>query len=289
MNQPGRRVSTDLSALTAAFVLVVGFTFSDDIVEFLLDLAGQTHLAATNRQWLVLSLDLALVVAAVGLKWMIRGQGVSPRDFLRQFAFGWAGLGAALVLVGHLALIGTMEHRAGLGDVASFWSSVAASVVFVGAMTILLVSALGDTPVSRSWIAPLALGTFVVQIASALWYPVINTAGGCAGEVSSSFFSDATNILSVLMLAIAVELNYVRRTATERDPGKRAAPVFTVVLMCIGLALAFSMLVKADFETRCGLAAVWHEYIAFAVVTHALAIGMSTIVWLLLVSAGEDS
>jgi hypothetical protein len=65
--------------------------------------------------------------------------------------------------------------------------------------------------------------------------------------------------------------------------------VLTVVLLCIGLALSFSMLVKADLGTQCGLAATWHEYIAFAVSTQALAVGLSTLVWLMLIDAvGTD-
>jgi len=43
--------------------------------------------------------------------------------------------------------------------------------------------------------------------------------------------------------------------------------------------------VKADLGTHCGLAATWHEYIAFAVSTQALAVGLSTLVWLMLVEA----
>jgi len=59
--------------------------------------------------------------------------------------------------------------------------------------------------------------------------------------------------------------------------------VLTVILLCTGLALSFTMLVKADLGPMCGLAATWHEYIAFAVSTQALAVGLSTLVWLMLV------
>ena len=65
------------------------------------------------------------------------------------------------------------------------------------------------------------------------------------------------------------------------------APVFIVIIMCIAEALAFSMLVKAD-APRCGLAAVWHEYISFVVTAQAMAIGLATLVWLLLVVDSPD-
>lgn len=271
---------SDLSALATAFLLVVGFTFSDDAVEFLLDVTGHSGMAGTDRQWLVLAVDLLLVLATAILKWQISGN--------RRLSRWWA-LGAALVLGSHLVLILTAERRAGLGDAAAIWINLGVSAVFVTAMSVLLVSALGEETTSRGWIIPLAVGTFAVQIASTLWYPVINTEGGCAAEVSPSFFSDMNNINAVIMLTIAIELNYVRRTASENDPGRRAAPVFTVLLMCIALALAFTMLVKADAEPRCGTAAVWHEYIAFVVNVQALAIGLTTVVWLLLASAKESN
>jgi hypothetical protein len=67
--------------------------------------------------------------------------------------------------------------------------------------------------------------------------------------------------------------------------GQWVAPVLTVILLCIGLGLSFTMLVKADLGPMCGLAATWHEYIAFAVSTQALAVGLATLVWLMLVEA----
>jgi putative exporter of polyketide antibiotics len=60
------------------------------------------------------------------------------------------------------------------------------------------------------------------------------------------------------------------------------APVFTVLMLCIGLGLTVTMDVKADKETLCGTGAVWHEYISFVVNVQALAIGLATLVWLLL-------
>lgn len=282
-----RSLPSDLPALAAVFLLLVCFTFSDDIVEFLLDVTGYSDLGATNRQWLVLVLDLGLVLVSAALKWRISREPLPPGQFMRRLLRSWWALGAALVLFGHLALIVTSEHRAGFGDVATIWLSITASAVFVGAMTMLLFSVLGENAGSRGWILPLAIGAFVVQIASAFWYPVINVGGGCAGEISSSFFSDMTNITSIMLLAIAVELNYVRRTASANDSGTRVAPVFTLLMMSIGLVLAFTMLVKADFEPRCGLAAVWHEYIAFVVNTQALATGLATLIWLLLATAGD--
>ena len=274
----------DLTALVAVALLVVGFTFSDDVVEFLCDLTGNSH--AGNSPWLIFGMDMLLVAGTAALKWRING-GADRRTFVRQLFTGWWAAGAALAVIAHPVLIATAEWRAGLGDTASAWINLLASMVFVVAMTLLLLSALGEGTSSRSWIVPLVIGTAVVQIATALWYPVIDVEIGCGGDVSPSYYSEMANILAVVLLTLGVEMNFVRRNAAARDVGQRVAPVLTVILLCIGLGLAFSMLVKADLGTRCGLAATWHEYIAFAVSTQALAVGLSTLVWLMLVDAVE--
>lgn len=48
------------------------------------------------------------------------------------------------------------------------------------------------------------------------------------------------NIVAVALLALGVESNFVRRSATARDPGHRMAPVLAVILLCVGLALALA-------------------------------------------------
>lgn len=276
--------SSDLLALATAALLLVGFTFSDDIVEFLLDITGNSHIVGTQRQWLIMGLDLLLVFGTAALKWRLSDDRVDLTAFMRRLFRGWWALGALLVVGGHLALIMTAEPRGRLGSVGSFWISVLASTVFVAAMTLLLLSALAEKSASRSWIAPLVFGAFSVQVASALWYPVIEVGGGCAGNVSPGFFSDMTEMLAVLLLAVAFESGWVRRSANRTDPGPRVAPVFMVLLLCLALLLAFSMGVKAD-DAPCGIGAVWHEYISFVTVTQALATGLATLVWLMLVGA----
>jgi len=274
-----------IPALVVVFLLIVGFTFSDDFVEFLLDITGHGKLAEANRQWLVLAVDVLLVVATAALKWRISEECSTRSVFLRTLLTGKWMVGALLVLGCHLVLILTVEHRSGLGDVAGFWLSVLASAVFVGAMSMLLLSALSERPVSRGWIAPLVFGTFVVQVASAMWYPWIDGNAGCAGEVSAQFYFDMSQMLAIVLLTTAVELNYVRRNAIETDPGRRMAPVFVVLLLCTALALCMSMDVKVDQGPACGTGAVWHEYVTFVVSIQAMAIGLATLVWLLLADA----
>ena len=274
-------------ALTAAFLLVVGFTFSDDVVEFLLDITG--HSDSPPRGWLVFAADGILVLATVVLKWRIDDGRTTLGMLLRRMVTGWWAVGALLVISGHLILIATAQDRATLGTSASVWINLFASAVFVVAMALLLFSVLGEGTASRGWIVPLAVGTFVVQIASALWYPVIDVQKGCAGEISANYFSEIVNIIAVVLLALGVESNFLRRSAAARDPGHRVAPVLTVILLCVGLALSFTMLAKANLGPFCGIGAVWHEYISFVVTVQALAIGLATLVWLMVIGAVQEN
>ncbi|OYN74457.1 hypothetical protein [Mycolicibacterium sphagni] len=270
-------------SLAAVFALVIAFTFSDDIVEFVLDLTGDRFTGA--RPWLVFVADCVLVIATAALKWRI--SPAPAQVFLRSLVSGWWGVGAAVVVAAHLALIATNEHRASLGATATIWVSVLGSLVFVAAMGVLLVSSIAEQPGSRTWLIPLIVGTVVVQLASALWYPVIDVQKGCAGDISSAYFSDMTNIIAVVLLTVGVELAYVRRVANAADPRHRVVPIFTVLWLCVGEVLAFTMLVKADMGPRCGLAAVWHEYSAFVVSAQALVIGLTTVLWLLVTDEGN--
>lgn len=267
--------------MIAALLLVIGFTYSDDAVEFVVDLSGR-RLAGAGP-WLVFALDSLLVAGTAVLKWRIGGgEGRDRAAFLRRLVISRWSLGAALVVVSHLVLIATAAPRARLGVSTSLGVSLLSTSVFVTAMALMLVSALSDgsTSTSRGWAAPLVLGTLVAQFASALWYPAIDVEKGCAGDVASWYFSDMVHITPVVLLTLGVELNYLRRNTSTLSAGMRVAPVLTVMVLAASMLLAFSMMVKADMP-KCGMAAVWHEYISFVFTAQSMTIGVTTLVWLL--------
>jgi hypothetical protein len=105
----------------------------------------------------------------------------------------------------------------------------------------------------------------------------------CSNIVDPHFYASMTEFIPVLILALGMEFNYVRRTDATQAPIERAAPILTVILLCIAQILAFSAMVRP--EELCGAAGVWHRYIALAVTVQAAAIGLATMVWLLRTSA----
>ena len=279
---PGRIRSSDLPAVAAVFALVITFTYSEDVVLLACQVFGLPD--STPRPWLVFALDCVVVAGTALLKWRISPVN-SVKVFLRRLVTGWWGLGAALGVGAHLVLIATENNRSGLGNTASIWINLLVSLVFVASITLLLLSALSEGTTSRGWVVPLVIGTFAVMVASALWYPAIDFDIACGNDVSSTYFSEVTNIMVVLLLTLGVEMNFVRRNAGARDPGERVAPVFIVMLLCVALALAITMLAKADLGPFCNLGAVWHEYISFMITIQAMATALATLVWLMLTDA----
>jgi hypothetical protein len=267
--------------------LVFGFTYTDDLVEFTRDLIGGRYAGAAPG--FVFALDCLLVGWTALLEWRTSDPAGKVR-FLRRLVTGKWGLAAALVVTTHVALILTAKARGQLDTAGGLWVSAITTLVFIAAMALLLVTVLTDDSdqATYGWIIPVVSGALVAQLASALWYPVIDVEIGCAGDVSADYFTNICHIIPVFLLALGVEMNYLRRSRTRFDVGQRVTAVLTIVMLAVSELLAFSMIVKAD-SPRCGLAAVWHEYLAFVFTAQTLTTGLATVVWLLVVGPAAVS
>ncbi len=277
---------SDWDEIAAVFSLVIGFTYSDEVVEFVTDINGASY---ADWSWLVAVIDVVLVAATAWLKWDMTPRPKSAGPFLRRMLTGRWGLGAAIVIGLHLVLLAIPRvpgQRWAVLD--SPWLTLLASGVFVGAMGLLLVSALGGgRETSSGWIVPVLIGTMVAQWSSVLWPPLIDAHDGCANDVSIDFFNAMVQVLPLFLVTLGLEVNYLRGAKTALEPGQRAVPVMTVILLCLAEALTLSILVKADNE-NCGAGAVWHEYVTFIITVHAASIGLATLAWLLMASPGDE-
>ncbi|MBV9639841.1 MAG: hypothetical protein JO330_09850 [Mycobacteriaceae bacterium] len=283
------------------FFWVIAFTYSEDVVDAINDVTdaiGEPRLPGWVWVWVPLALDAVLILASWPLKRRIaKSDGDSGR------LWGWWISGALLTVAVHLMWILTEPHRVNL---ATVWLHLLASFLFVIAMGILLTSALNADPITlfslqlrdahpRDWIRahstlPLIVGTFFGYVATPLWYPKIllhsspiGSSGdqGCPPVIDPQYFAQMTQVIPLLLITLGIEFNYIRQAQAVQEPVQRAAPILTVILLCIAEGLAFSALMKKD---ACGLGAAWNEYIALVVTVQAAAIGLATFVWLLLTS-----
>lgn len=278
------RSRSSWAAIAAVFALVIGFTYSDDFVEFFAEASGRKYV---DLRWAILTLDVALIAGTALLKWSVTGHTRQTRLFLSKLFRGWWAVGAGLVIAIHLMLLTTPGPPRGWAIANSPWLTLLTNAAFVSAMGMMLASALtGDG--AKGWILPVLIGTFVAQLASALWYPVIDSGSGCADNISSEYFNGMVQVLPLFLVTLGLEVNYLRINKAFRDPGQRAVSVLTVLLLCSAEALAFSMLVKGN-RVACGMAATWHEYIAFVITVHAAAISLATLAWLLLASPRKQT
>ena len=283
MSQSGAR--SDWPAITAVFVLVIGFTYSDDVVEFFSS-PDIEHIS--TPRWAIVAADLLLVAGSAVLKWRLTPTPRRFSEFLHGPLRGLWPIAASVVVITHLLLLTTAPPGRGWAVGGSPWPTLLATAAFVVAMGLLLVSALGTDSAPRGWILPVVIGTFVVQLAAAMWYPVIDVNKGCTGNISSEYFNGMVQVLPVFLVTLGLEVNYLRHSNSIRTPGPRAVAVMTVVLLCVAEVLAFSMLVRGQ-KMSCGWAAGWHEYIAFVATVHAAAISLATLAWLLLASTRRRS
>ena len=143
------RPAVQLAGDDGGAALVIGFTYSDDIVEFALDLRPDVR---RRRAVACLRSGQPAGGRNPGVEVADHRPGQPPGTFLRRQLTGLWGLGAALVLVSHLVLIATAAPRARLGCRLLVWVSLLSTLVFVTAMALMLISALseGSTTASRA-------------------------------------------------------------------------------------------------------------------------------------------
>jgi hypothetical protein len=289
-------------ALILVFVWVIAFTYSEDVVDAINDIVDavrKPRLPEWVWVWTPLAVDTVLILASWPLKRRIANSDGDSRRL-----WGWWISGALLTVAVHLMMILTEPHPI---NRATLWLRLLASLLFVIAMGILLTSTLNADPMTlfrprlreerpRDWARthstlPLIIGTFLGYISTPLWYPVItlhsapigsSAENGCPPTIDPQYFAQMSQVIPLLLITLGIEFNYVRQTEAVQEPVQRAAPILTVILLCIAEGLAFSALVKKD---ACGLGAIWNEYFALVVTVQASTIGLATFVWLLLTSA----
>ncbi len=310
---PVRSRGADRSGMALVFILVIVFSYSEEFVGGVFELVGNPE--PRGWRWLVLPVDMLIVAATGWLKWRI-----AARDGGGQRLWGWWVAGALITIAVDVVLLAREDDT-------TFGEDLVASTLFIGAMAILLISALNADPMAvfsankraalrNDWfrarsVVPLVIGTYAAYIAATIWADVLDPEVVreldaeteaeiaalplteqqglyellCWGAVNPAFFAQVSGVIPLLLVTLGIEFGYFRHAF--REPAQRAATIITVALLCVGLVFSLSAVLK-DAQGCGDVLPAWHEYLAFVVSVQATAIGLATLVWLLVVNSPEE-
>jgi hypothetical protein len=150
---------------------------------------------------------------------------------------------------------------------------------------------------------PLLIGTFAGWIGNEIWFSlnanairtftdaleVARREGStgpvqdlCVGAVGPEYFAQVSQVIPLLLVALGVERRFFERLLTE--PVQWALTIFTVLLLCVGEAMAISALPSPN--QGCGnLLSIVHENLAFVFTLLACFIALATLLWVLVVAS----
>ncbi|MBT0773638.1 hypothetical protein KIH74_32135 [Kineosporia sp. J2-2] len=305
MTGQGQPVRSPLAVAWASlllFLFFVPFAFSEELVNAAYDACAELDrrpgcgvadsaqvylLGRWLNGWdlLLLGVDTfsapVLFVVAVRLRRLL-GARLPRRDLI-----GW-------FLVAYLATLAIDFAAVGWGNPAGEYHdplllvwSVGLCLLWIVALALMLAVFLGIDPrrelLSRpraGWqrlrpFAPLIIGTFVAWIAGALWDFALADPDAVGTRVDQEFFAQASQVVPLLFVALAVEAQFFRRPA--QDALERAAGIVTVATMCFGEIVVLSVLVAGD---QAGASLMgWHEFAAYIFGLEAIFVGLATLVW----------
>lgn len=317
MSEPGVDQAAAVSRLHRAvlgvvFLLVLAFSYSSDLVSWLLDITGGGRSAQVIG---LVGVDAAILFA-VGL--CKRTIGRAEDGGSRLWRPWWTSFGVVAALN---ATIGTLPQHHPL------WVDLVAAVAFAVTMGVLTAVSLNADPrtlfsgplrtaLPADWVrvravVPLIVGTFTCYLAGAVFndffdadtvrvldpqtaaevaaMPLadrLSTLGSlCENAVSPAFYDQAALVMPLLLLTLGVEFNYFRRTLL--DPVQRAVTAATVTVLSAGLAFALSIL-PFDGVGGGDVPSYWHEYLTFVVAVQAITIGLATLIWLLVTGTSDS-
>jgi hypothetical protein len=307
--EPGTRSrSLGGPAFGVIILLMLGFAFSDEGVTAVLEAFGRDDSAA---QVIVIAVDAAILLAVGVLKRTIdRIDGGAPG----LWGWWWTGTVTILAIDLLLSLIGA-HPPVWVDQVLAVLLALATGLVLASALNadpLTLVSARKRAEMPLDWqrvraVVPLVIGSYAAYAGAGLWWDArsidvmreldpaiaaevqtipISLRGqfyvfSCWGAVSPRYFDQMAYVIPMLLITLGIEAGFFRRRL--RDPIQRVSTGAVVLVMSLGLIGALSTLPWEG--VGCGqVLSKWHEYIVFVLTLQAVFIGLTTLVWQLLVA-----
>lgn len=265
----GRR---DRNALSAALAIAfIPLAFSDVI----LDLTGDS-VDRWFPLWVLPIVDLVLFVVIFGcLKMTSRA-----RDRSIQWRWFWGAL-VANVLVGSLYVAVADSMRLVEQLLFCILWIVPQALVFQAIVSASTWSA------PKTIGVPLLVGTFAAWVAQTVGWSAIqgqaNPCKGLGGVINVEFFAQTSQLLPILLIAIAVEFSYFSRRSFDPQASQvRAAVVIFIVVVGEILALSVLPYPLEAMESPPSDGVMWHAYLAFLLSTDAILVAFTVLIFAML-------
>lgn len=269
------------------FIVFIPFAFSEEFTNGVLD-ASQSSIE--DPRWLYLCVDLVILIVLASLATALRARRHKNKSW-RVFA-AWMFVGAAGTLaVDWIAAGDSSGDYQNLPRLGMYLLADAAWLIF---LAVFVAAALDLNPTvmfrgrpQEDWetfrvLLPLILGTAAAWIAGQLWDyalpnpPPASTASSDVksdGLVGAQFFPQLSQVIPLLLVALAVEARVFRRALHHRS--QRAASIVTVAVLCLGELAVLSVLASRQVQNSLD---GWHEFIAFVLGIEAVLVGLITLV-----------
>jgi hypothetical protein len=291
------------AALVAVFIVCVPLAFSED---FLLVVSELARLEQPPEILLVVD---GVLLAAIGVltNWWI---WPSLEVDIGWPVKVWWLVGALLTIALDLSFFWGIAERLNL---LSIWGDIAASAAYLASLAVILSAIVGASPLHRlirdgraengraengatqdtEWerfrpALPLLVGTAAAYAGSLIWWWLRDQAVAAEqvdGLIHQEYFAQLSQVIPLLLVAVGLEATLFKRLL--REPVQREMTIVSVVILCIGEALAISAL-PTDNERPGNILVTWHEYAAFVLTLEAVFVALALLVWALIDSSGRD-
>lgn len=263
-------------------VIFIPFAFSEEFTNGALDAVRSPVRPAPN--WLLTCVDLALILVIASLATRLRK--VHCGD-LSSTQFGvWLAAGSVATLA--IDWFATGMQTDDWHNLPRLGFYLAADAGWLAALAVICTASLGVSPLvivgrgptdsRRDFrvLMPLLVGTAAAWLAGQIWDFGIERnplSGGDFGRLGSQFFPQLSQVIPLLLVALAVEARFFQRASRYRV--QRAASIVTVAILCVGEIAVVSVLASAPAGASLE---GWHEFIAFVLASEAVLVGLTTVI-----------
>jgi hypothetical protein len=308
------------AALMAAFVTLIPLSFSDQF----LNAAYQTA-QLDQPPWVLLAVDTGLLTLILMLTLSLWRRVIKPTSWRTPgWWVAGALLTLALDAVVQYVLPNNDSIWINLAVAVTYVASLTFLLAaIVGASPLRIFTRKGRDPSDKAWVRfratlPLLIGTVAAYVGSIIWsyqldnHPIrtlvdaelevanhselIEGISGfpgkqavynelCRGAIDQQYFAQLSQVIPLLLVALAFEARFVKRLRQDSVAGSMA--IVTVIVLCIGEVLAITALPVANRGCN-NVLHDWYEYLVFIVTLTASVIALAALLWSIISLSADD-